>query len=281
MESVRKVGNRLGEAWVLNQLGFALARLWDPEAFGHLERALAIRQEFGDTLGEAQTAIALGEGHLNVHGPGQDALRYMRRAADLLAPMGAISLHSVALNNLGEVYFRLGDLDAAAPCYTQARDICREIGGYVEGHVLHNLGRLFLRQSRLDEAIASFTEALRKHRAAGLLAGEAWTLKDLAEARAETGDIAEARASLSAAIRIFEQIGDQLGATETASLQASLTAELAQPAQTTARNDSCSNRTHAVRRLDSVGADSSKHSPVPPGLSGGRPLRDKGVTDRA
>ena len=30
----------------------------------HLERALAIRQEFGDTLGEAQTAIALGEAHL-------------------------------------------------------------------------------------------------------------------------------------------------------------------------------------------------------------------------
>ena len=83
--------------------------------------------------GEAQTAIALGEGHLNVHGPGEDALRYMRRAADLLEPMGATSLRSVALNNLGEVYFALGDLDAAEECYVQARDICREIGGYVEG----------------------------------------------------------------------------------------------------------------------------------------------------
>jgi tetratricopeptide (TPR) repeat protein len=149
----------------------------------------------------------------------------MRQAADLLEPMGVISLRSVALNNLGEVYFALGDLDAAAECYVQARDLCREIGGYVEGHVLHNLGLVYLRLHRLDEAIASFTEALGRHRAAGLLAGEASTLKDLAEARAQTGDLAEARVSLAAAIGIFEQIADRDRAAETASLLALLSVE--------------------------------------------------------
>ncbi|HEY1822727.1 MAG TPA: BTAD domain-containing putative transcriptional regulator [Trebonia sp.] len=227
VECARKVGHRAGEAWVLNQLGYALVRLRDPEAFGHLEQALAIRQELGDAQGEAQTAIALGEGHFNMHGPGEDALRYMRRAADLLEPMGAISLRSVALNNLGDVFFGLGDLDAAMECYVQARDICREIGGYVEGHVLHNLGLVFLRLRRLDEAIASFTEALRKHRAAGLLAGEAWTLKHLGEAQIETRDMAQARASLSAASAIFEQISDLAEVTATASLLASLDGRLA------------------------------------------------------
>ena len=221
-ESSRKVGDRLGEAWALNQLGFALARLRDPEAFVHLEQALAIRQQLGDTEGEAQTALALGDWHYNMHGPGEDALRYMRRAADLLEPMGAVSLRSAALNNLGEVYFGLGDLDAAMECYAQARDICREIGGHVEGHALHNLGLVFLRLHRLDEAIASFTEALGKHRAAGLLVGEAWTLKHLGEARAETGNIAEARASLAAAVTIFEQIGDQVETAETSSLLTTL-----------------------------------------------------------
>ena len=226
LESVRKVGDRLGEAWVLNQLGFALAKLRDPEAFGHLKHALTIRQEFGDTLGEAQTALALGEWYLNVQGPGDDALRYMRRAADLLEPMGAISLRSVALNNLGEVHFGLDDFDAAAECYIQARDICRETGGYVEGHVLHNLGLVFLRQRRVHEATVSFTEALLKHRAAGLLVGEAWTLKDLARARAETGNVVEARASLAAASKIFEEIGDKAGAAETAAMLVSLSNEL-------------------------------------------------------
>jgi len=227
VQSARKAGDRLGEAWAANQLGFALARLRDPEAFGHLEQALAIRREFGDTLGEAQSAIALGEGHVNIDGPGEDALRYLRRAADLLEPMGAISLRSVALNNLGEVFFGLGDLDAAAECYLKARDIGREIGGYVEGHALHNLGVVYLRLHRLDDAIASFTEALSKHRAAGLLAGEAWTLKDLAEARAKVGDLAEARVSLAAATRLFEQVGDRAGVAQTASLLASLAVKLA------------------------------------------------------
>ena len=71
VDGARKAGDRLGEAWALNQLGFALARLRDPEAFDRLEQALAIRQEFGDTQGEAQTAIALGEGYFNIQGRGR------------------------------------------------------------------------------------------------------------------------------------------------------------------------------------------------------------------
>ena len=149
----------------------------------------------------------------------------MRHAVDLLEPMGVISLRSVALNNLGEVYFGLGDLDAAEECYVQARDICRQMaGGHVEGHVLHNLGRVYHFQHRFDDAVASFTEALRKHRAAGLLWGEAMTLKHLGEVRAETGDLGNARTSLADALRIFEQIGDQVEAAETVALLTSLAA---------------------------------------------------------
>ncbi len=143
-ESGRACGNGLGEGLVLYQLGFALARLRDEEAFDRLEQALVIRREVGDTRGEAQTAITLGEGHLKMHGPGEEALQYMRRAVDLLEPMGAISMRGVALNNLGEVYWELGDPDAAAECYAQARDIYHEVGGHTEGHVLHNLARVYL-----------------------------------------------------------------------------------------------------------------------------------------
>jgi DNA-binding SARP family transcriptional activator len=219
-ESALLVSDRPGEAWARMQLGYALARLRDPEAFGHLEQALAIRQEFGDTRGEAQTAIALGEGNLIMYGANEDALRYLRRAAELLEPMGAISLRSVALNTLGEVYFGLGDLDAAAKCYSQACDVDREIGGHTEGHALHNLGRVYLIQHRLDEAIVSFQEAIRKHRASGTLDGEAF--KHLGQAQAESGGDADALASLAEALRIFEQIGDKEQAAETSELLASL-----------------------------------------------------------
>jgi DNA-binding SARP family transcriptional activator len=223
-ESAAKTGDRLGEAWALNTLGFALVKLGDPEAFAHLERALAVRQEFGDTWGEAQTAIALGEGHHRMHGAGEDALRYLRRAASLLEPTGATSLRSVALNNLGEVYFGLGDLDAAAECYLQALDIGREIGGHAEGHALANLGRVYMRQRRLDEAIVRLEEALSRLRASGDRGGEAGALLSLGASQAETGSRTAADASLTEALRIFEQIGDREQAAEAAALLASLSA---------------------------------------------------------
>jgi len=219
-QSATETGDRLGEAWALQQLGYALVRLRDPEAFARLKQALAIRQELGDAWGEAQTAIALGEGHFRMHGAGEDALQYLRRAADLLEPMGASSIRSVALNTLGEVHFELGDLDAAAECYSQACDIDRHIGGYAEGHALHNLGLVYLLQHRLDEAIASFQEAIRKHRASGMLDGEAF--KHLGQAQAEAGSDADAAASLTEALRMFGQIGDKEQAAETSELLASL-----------------------------------------------------------
>lgn len=228
LESARTAGDRAGEAWVLNQLGFALARLHDEDAFGCLERALTIRRELGDTRGEAQAAIGLAEGYLQMHGPGDDALRYMRLAVDLLEPTDEISMRAVALNNLGEVHRGLGDLDAAIECYIQACDISQKMGGgHAAGHALHNLGEIYQLKHRFDDAVASFEEALRQHRAAGHLSGEALTLKGLGEAHAASGDVRKARASLSEALRIYRQIGRETEAEETAATLASLAGDRA------------------------------------------------------
>jgi tetratricopeptide (TPR) repeat protein len=223
VENARKDEHRPGEAWALFTLGWALAKLGDEEATGHLEQALAIREELGDVRGEAQTAIGLGEVHLRLLGSGEEAVRYLQHAVDLLRPTGASSLRASALNNLGEVYFGLGNLSAAEDCYTEAREICRVIGGYVEGHTLHNLGLVYLRQHRLDDAIDSFNQALPMHRAAGALFGEALALKRLGEAQREAGAVAGARASLTRSQEIFEEIGEREEAAEAAELLASLT----------------------------------------------------------
>jgi len=222
-ESARAARDKPGEAWVLNQLGFALARVGDSEAFGPLERALEMRRELGDSVGQAQTAIALGEAHLKVSGPGDEALRYMHYAVDELRPAGASSLLAVALNNLGEVHFLLGDLAAAKDCYSDACDICREIGGHAEGYALYNLGRVYHALDRRDEAVASYEESVRKHRASGIRASEAIALKSLGQVHAEIGGKDAARASLTAALRIFEQVGDEAEMSDTAALLAALT----------------------------------------------------------
>jgi tetratricopeptide (TPR) repeat protein len=221
-ESVRKAADRLGEAWVLNMLGWSLARLRDEEAFGYLEQALAIRRELGDTRGEAQSAIGLSEGYLKVRGPGEEAVKYLRHAADLLRPTDMLSLRAVALNNLGEVHLDLGDLDAAAECCAEARDIWREIGGYGEGWALHNLGRVYLALGRIDDAATSLTDAIGAHRASGELAGQATALKYLGHARLAASDPAEARNSWTQALSIFEQIEERAEAAEVAASLASL-----------------------------------------------------------
>ena len=226
-ESMRGSADRLSEAWVLNSLGWALARLRDEEAFGYLEQALAIRRELGDTRGEAQTAIGLGEGYLKVRGPSEDALKYLRLATDLLRPTDQLSLRAVALNNLGEVYFGLNDLDAAAECYAEARDVWREIGGYGEGHALHNLGLIYLRLGRFDDAATSLNEAITAHRASGDLVGQATALKYLGQVRAETGDPAAARKSWTEALSIFEQIDERAEAADVIAALASLPRSLA------------------------------------------------------
>ena len=222
--SGRSTGDGLGEALVLYQLGWALARLRDGTAFSYLERALAIRRELGDTMGEAQAAIGLGEGYLKIRGPGAEALRYMQLAVDLLRPTGASSLRGIALNNLGEVYWELGDPDAAAECYAQARDIYHEVGRHSEGHVLHNLARVYLHLGRTDDAIGCLTEAISQHRLYGDLVGEATTLKHLGHAHEKTGDLVQAQASWAAALAIFNQIGETMEAAEVAAALSSVSA---------------------------------------------------------
>jgi DNA-binding SARP family transcriptional activator/tetratricopeptide (TPR) repeat protein len=218
VDSARKAEDRFGEAWVLNQLGFALAKLDQAEAFGHLERALGIRREFGDTVGEAQTAIALGVAHQAMEGPGEAALTSYRRAVDLLRPLGVSSLLGVAMNNLGDVYRQLGDLDSAAKCFAESRDM----GGQAEGYALDNLGCVYRDLRRPADAIASFGESVLKHRASGQLRAEARALKHLGEVRHQIGSTAAAREALTRAVEIFEQVADEPEAAETASLLASL-----------------------------------------------------------
>ena len=177
-----------------------------------------IRREFGDTLGEARTAIALGEAHKSINGPGEAALANVRRAVDLLRPLGVSSILGVAINNLGDLYYELGDLDSAAKCFAESRDM----GGQAEGYALDNLGRVYRDLRRPDDAIASFGESVLKHRASGQLRAEARALKHLGEVRHQIGHTAAAREALTRAVEIFEQVADQPEAKETALLLASL-----------------------------------------------------------
>jgi DNA-binding SARP family transcriptional activator/Tfp pilus assembly protein PilF len=221
VESARAAGDRRGEAWALQSLGAALIRIRDSEALEVLEQALLIRSEIGDRMGEAQTAISLADAYHKQQGP-QAAFERSLACLKVLREVGNAPLLGTGLNNHGEYCLELGKLDEAAACFTEAREIWREIGAYGQGYALHNLGRVYLESGRPEDAIACLMQAHPLHQASGDLIGQATTLKYLGLARHATGDKDGARQALMAALAIFEGIGSDADVEDVKSALAAL-----------------------------------------------------------
>jgi len=220
-ESAHLAGHSQGEAWTLQNLGYALSRLRDNEALAVLEQALTIRRDNGDREGEAQTAVSLADAYHKLQGP-QAALEYSLLSLELLRELDNASLLGTGLNNDGEYCLELGRLDEAAEFFREAYDIWDKVEHYGKGHALRNLGRVHLESGRPDDAIASLTEARRIHQAAGDLIGQAVTLRYLGDARLAVGDKDAARQAWSAALAIFEDLKADAEVAEIRSSLASL-----------------------------------------------------------
>ena len=217
-DSARLAGHRGGEAWTLQNLGQALARLRDEEALSVLEQALTLCREIGDRTGEGRTAVQLADAYYKLRGP-EAALEHSLRSLKVLREVGNASLLGSGLNNHGEFCLELGRLDEAAEYFREAYEIWERIGGFGKGHVLHNLGRVQMESGQLADAIATLTEARSVHKASGDLIGQATTLKYLGRARHATGDDDQARTAWDEALAIFESLKAD---SEAADIRASL-----------------------------------------------------------
>jgi DNA-binding SARP family transcriptional activator/tetratricopeptide (TPR) repeat protein len=198
--------SRLGRAWALHNLGYGLLKLRDPEAFDCLQEASALRQEAGDTGGEARTEVGLVEAHYRINGP-QSAYDNSLRCLELLRNAGDPALLGGALNNHGEFCLALGKADEATSCLQEALGLWTAIGGGSgHGNVLENLGRIHLESGRFPEAIASLSEAHRLQQAEGDLLGQADALKYLGEAQRGDGRADLARKSLERALAMYTDL---------------------------------------------------------------------------
>jgi DNA-binding SARP family transcriptional activator len=219
--SARLARSRLGEAWALHNLGWALASTGDAGAFSCLEEASAIRQEMNDLIGQGQAALALSEAHYRIRGP-QAAYDHSLHSLDLLRTAGDPHLLAAGLNNHSLHCRDLGKTDQATGHLQEALGIFTAIGGgHGHGHALENLGRIHLESGRFDQAIASMSQAYRIHLAQGHLLGQAQALRDLGNAQRAVGQANQARTSLEAALALFN---DLEAAAETDNIQTLLAA---------------------------------------------------------
>ncbi len=209
LDSARAIGDRLGEARVLNNLGMVLGEQRTEGAIEHIKQALAINREIGERRGQAQAANNLGFSYRFL-GRHAEAVVALLDALELQREVGARRGEAIALCNLGESYLELGQYEEAITRSQEALAVAREIGAVrLEGYAQYNLGRAFGELGRAGAAVELLEQALAIHRSVGDKYGQAQDLQQIGIAHARSGAAPQARAAWTRASTIFEGLGDR------------------------------------------------------------------------
>jgi DNA-binding SARP family transcriptional activator len=228
LASAREIGDRRGEAWVLNNLGMVFGYQRARDTVGYFEQALAIYSEIGEPKGQAQAANNLAYSY-QLLGRHEEAVAALESAVSLQREVGTRYGEAVALCNLSEAYRELGRLDDSMASSREALGIVREIGARRhEGYALYNLGRANLDLGHAAEAADLLEQAAAIHHAEGDRRGEAEDLQYAGAAHAKAGRMTEARERAERAYSLFRNLGDDALAAQVRSQLAELGAEPAQ-----------------------------------------------------
>jgi tetratricopeptide (TPR) repeat protein/transcriptional regulator with XRE-family HTH domain len=126
LESVRLLGDRDAEAWLLSHLSVAYSTIGSAEeAVGCLRRALEIDRETGNRRSEAVNLVNLGFAYVN-QASYEQAVEAFEAAVHAARETGHWRAEAAALNNVGAAYKHLGRLDEALEHTEAALEIHRE-----------------------------------------------------------------------------------------------------------------------------------------------------------
>ncbi|MFF7648250.1 tetratricopeptide repeat protein [Streptomyces sp. NPDC007983] len=159
--AVRRLGDRAGEAGLLQSLGFTyrqLGRLMD-SGDTHQE-ALTIRRELGDARGEAAALNALGLIALRTRRL-DDAEGHFAHALDLFRDLGAEHWEAVTRGNLATGHLEAGRLTEAADQLDQALAVHRRTGNKRSaGDALRLRSAVLRERGEPDEAVQAAQDAV-------------------------------------------------------------------------------------------------------------------------
>ena len=163
----REYDKRHSEAGALANMGHLYQRSGQPqEALRCFQQALAISQKEKDSQGEADVLNGLGMVHLIGLGQQKRALNFFQKARQALAreasygQQGDQSLLASILNNLGETYRQMGNLEQATDLFQQAIPILQELEDPLEAVTLYNLARIYQTSGNTLQAMKLFEQAL-------------------------------------------------------------------------------------------------------------------------
>lgn len=210
LEAVRQIGDRDGEAVILESLGKMHTQSWQLEdGIECHQAALAIRQERGDVPGEISSVNGIGLAMLRDHRL-TEALTYFQQTHDLALTLDDPAWQATAMNNLAQVFLELGRFDEAQHCIHQALTFDRELADSgSEGEDLHSLSQIQRHTGQMDQAHETINTALDIAREHGNRAWEAWWLLELGRVQVAREQHEAALESFHRAATLHRILGDR------------------------------------------------------------------------
>jgi tetratricopeptide (TPR) repeat protein len=211
-QAARHLGDRLGEASALHDLGVARRLTGDyPGATEALETALSISCDLSDRQGQANALTDLAVARRET-GDYPGAAETLETALDIYRDLGDRLGQANALSNLGIARYLTGDFPAAVQALEAGLDIYRALGDRQgQANALSNLGIARYLTGDFPAAAQILETALDISRDIGDRQGQASALNNLGETRRLTGDLAGAAQALEAALDISRDLGNRLG----------------------------------------------------------------------
>ena len=223
LASARAIGDRLAEAWMLNNLGMAYGVQRMAESAAYLEQALALSRELGNGPAEAQAATNVASAYFRL-GDYAEARVAAERSIDIERKVGNRFGEGIGLGILGCACRELGEFDAAIEFLQQALAISRELGERdFEAETLTDLGEAYLGLGRVADATNCLEDSLAIRESIGDRHGQAATLQRLGQAQWRAGNAGKARALLAQAIALYDDLRDHAQAADVRAVLAAMT----------------------------------------------------------
>lgn len=212
VQAARRLGDRLGEASALGDLGIARELTGDyAGAAGDLEEALAICRAIGDRQAQANALSHVGAVRRDT-GDLAGATQALEEALGIYRATDDRRGQADALRELGPVRGLRADYKGQATALEEALRISRGIGDRLgQASALINLGGVRSMARDYPGATEALEEALAICRDIGHRLGQANALSTLGSVRGETGDYSGATGALEETLVIFRDIGNRLG----------------------------------------------------------------------
>ncbi|GAA0961286.1 ATP-binding protein [Actinocorallia libanotica] len=207
LTAAQSLGDRQAEALVRASIGSAHSRVNEfGKAVDELGRALAIFQNLGLTLHEADTLLSLAI--VDEESDRYEAAKvHLHRALTLYRAHGERFGEAHALENLGWSHAHLGEYPEAIETCDAAVEIFRELGDPDgEADTLDSLGYVYARLDRHEEALAHYHRALALWQGLGNRYDEADVLTRIGDSHAGLGDSDGAREAWIRALAIFDEL---------------------------------------------------------------------------